>query len=161
MLDYKFPSDIGVISAFIEGSPLYGRTLPLKLLKGHGTFGCTITQRDLLLGFPEIRNYSAGEDIAFSRYLNSKGLYWYCLNVLIEHHRKDSPAKWRWYGAGIRKVDGFQLSFVKRVAGGAVLGINQRDNKDTYLQNWKVRMDYLLGYLFPNKYFQIDHDKMG
>ena len=154
MLEFKFPDDIGAVSAFIPGSPLYGRTLPLKLMKGQGTFGCTITKRDLFLGFKDIIYFHSGEDLAYSRCLNSKGYYWYCTDIPIKHPIHP-PKKFRWYGSGVRKSDGFKLSYVKKIVGGAILGINQRHENDTYFENWKVRMNYLLGYVFPNRYAQL------
>ncbi len=150
--------DAGVFGAYYEGC-LANNKWPLVLDGGNGAFGCTITYRSLVLECEELERFSSAEDGVYARFLSRKGLKWYIFPVAVLHHQNvtDIPSgvKWRWYGAGLRVRDGFQLINVRRILGGAIVGIRMNNLDISYWENWRIRLNYFIGYLMYKKYFEI------
>ena len=132
---------IGLITAHYQGN----------VQAGTG-FGCTITRRDLILSCEEMDDFGPQADTIFQRFLKARGLSVLELPIDVIHHNLLTTRKFAWYGAWSRKLRGFHLSILKQIVGGAILGIRQSRIDDSYIQNWKIRMNYLVGYLFPNHY---------
>jgi glycosyltransferase involved in cell wall biosynthesis len=142
----------GAISAYWGDKPDYSTFGP-----DNGNLGCALVARRLLLNCTDMDHCSAGEDCIFSRWLASKKLLWFVAPIKVLHHAVPTPARMRWHGAGRRTIEGFKLSILKRVIGGAILGIPQEPNTD-YWQNWIIRLNYLLGYLDHDRYKVFSRD---
>lgn len=78
---------------------------------------------------------------------------------LIHHRDIDDYVRWKWLVAGIRKVDGFSPRNVKRIVGGAVFGIRMNGLDVWYWKNFRIRWNYLLGYLRYREYYEINRNK--
>lgn len=155
--DFKY-EDAGVFGAYYEGC-LSNTQWPLILDGGNGAFGCVITYRSLILECRELDRFSSAEDGGYARFLSKKGLKWYIFPVSVIHHQDltaiPSSIKWRWLGAGLRMRDGFQLVNIRRILGGALVGIRMNNLNVSYLENWKIRLNYFIGYLMYKKYYEI------
>lgn len=154
--------DAGVYGAYYQGS-LNNSEWPMALDGKCWAFGCIITRRSDLLDCTELEGFSSAEDGAYARFLSGKGLKWYVFPVAVIHHQDLSIIsqymRWRWLGAGLRKRDGFQLVNVKRILGGALFGIKINNSNVSYTENWRIRMNYFIGYINNNKYFEPDRSK--
>ena len=133
--------DAGLISAHYKGD-----------VPGGTGFGCSITRRDLILACDEMDTWGPQEDTVFQSFLKNHGWRIVNLSVDVVHHNVRSIEKIRWYGAWSRQLRGFQFRVLRQILGGALLGIRQDKQNDSYIQNWRVRMNYLLGYIFPDLY---------
>jgi glycosyltransferase involved in cell wall biosynthesis len=156
-------SDIGVFGAYYEGTLPKDTVWPLVLEGSNGAFGCIIVPRSNVLECTELERYSSAEDCALSRFLYKKGLKWYIFPVSVLHHPDltniSSYAKMRWLGAGLRVREGFKLVNVRRIIGGAIFGIRMNNAKMSYLENWKFRWNYFVGYIMYDKYYEIDRNR--
>ena len=157
ILNYNWPKDCGCIGGRIEDTVQWYEP-PYKVPWGCGYLGACITKRDLYLQCPEVQNFSGGEDICFGQFLRSRGLYWYVEDIWATNHppAHDVPyKKCTWYGSAMRRNYGIDFPLLKRIIGGAIIGINQRSPRDSYVDNMKVRFWTLMGYMFPEKYFEV------
>lgn len=150
--------DAGVFGAYYEGC-LSNTQWPIKLDGGNGAFGCSITYRSLVLECQNLERFSSAEDGVYARFLSQKGFKWYILPVSVIHHQEltgiPSCVKWRWLGAGLRMRDGFHLVNIRRILGGAVAGIRMNNLDISYWENWRIRLNYFIGYLMYKKYYEI------
>jgi len=153
--------DVGVFGAYSEG-PIV-KDSPLVLYGRNGVFGCIITYRSLILDCPEMEKYSSDEDFAYGQCIFRKGLKWYIFPVVMRHHHDltgiSEYVRMRWYGAGLRMRDGFKLVNVRRIIGGAVVGIPMHNPNANYLENWRIRMNYFLGYILYKRYYELNRSK--
>lgn len=155
--------DAGVIGGYYEGLFADNKDWPIKLMGRCGAFGCVITCKKHFLDCNELGNFSAAEDGVYARFLAKKGLLWYIFPVALIHHQNLTKIpyymRYRWMGAGLRKRDGFQLSNVKRIIGGALFGIKLNNSGISYWMNWRIRLNYFLGYIYHNKYYELDRSR--
>lgn len=156
--------DAGVFGAYYQGELPEETSFPLVLDGRNGAFGCIVTYRSHILDCQEMERYSAAEDGAYARFLSRRGLKWYIFPVALAHHQGLTQipysARLRWMGAGLRVRDGFQLVNVRRIVGGAVVGIRMHNPQSSYWENWWIRLNYFLGYVRYKKYYEIDRSKM-
>jgi len=156
--------DAGVYGAYYEGGLRGNRNWPLILDGGNGAFGCIITRRSDILECIEMERFSSAEDGAYSRFLSRKGRKWYVFPITVLHHQDLTNISYysrlRWMGAGLRVREGFRLRYVKSILGGAVFGIKMYNSKISYIENWRVRLNYFIGYVRFNKYYEIDRSKL-
>ncbi|HWQ20681.1 MAG TPA: glycosyltransferase [Methanotrichaceae archaeon] len=154
--------DAGAIGGYYKGTIPAGSSFPIRLIGGNGAFGCTITYRDLVMECDRLDLYSSAEDKVYAEFLGEKGLCWYILPVELVHHQGVMSIpyyhRWRWLGAGLRTMEGFRLSNVKRIMGGAVLGIRMNGMDIGYWENFQIRYNYFIGYLRHRKYYEIDRN---
>jgi glycosyltransferase involved in cell wall biosynthesis len=157
-------SDAGIFGAYYEGSLPRDTVWPLVLEGGSGAFGCIIVPRSHVLECTDMERYSSAEDGALSKFLyNEYELKWYIFAVPVLHHQDtniSSYARMRWAGAGLRVREGFKLANVKRIIGGALFGIRMNDWSESYVENWRVRWNYFIGYVRYKKYYEIDRSKL-
>ena len=150
--------DAGVFGAYYERS-LANDKWPLV---GNGAFGCIITYRSHLLECEELENFSSAEDGAYARFLSRKGLKWYIFPITTIHHQNLTKIpyydRFKWMGAGLRVREGFQLVYVRRIIGGAVVGIKFQPTIMSYWENWRIRANYFLGYILYKKYYELNRD---
>lgn len=154
-LEDKF-EDAGVYGAKYEG---YEQTNKIKVLSGiNGAFGCSITKRQLILEFKDMKKYSSAEDIAFAKFLEKKKLNWYLFPVEVKHHRRLTGIpdwlKYRWHGAGGR-IEGRSFSLVLTAFLIGFLGLKRYHNFPV-IKNIKFRYNYLIGYLRYVSYYEIE-----
>jgi len=156
-------SDAGVIGALYADDYIRPLTEPVSLLGGNGAFGCCVTYRRCVLACTALDAFSSGEDALYAEFLAGKNLRWYILPVYVNHHQemRDIPGseRWRWLGAGLRRRKGFQPSICKSVLGGAVVGIPMNGLDLSYRENVTLRLNYFIGYMLPDRYFEIDRGK--
>jgi glycosyltransferase involved in cell wall biosynthesis len=157
-------SDAGVFGAYYEGTLPEDTVWPLVMQGRNGAFGCIIIHRSHVLECTEMERYSSAEDGALSRFLYKKGLKWYIFAVPVLHHQDLTKityySRMRWLGAGLRIREGFKLANVKRIIGGALFGIRMNNSSESYIENWRVRWNYFIGYLRYKKYYEIDRSKL-
>ncbi|BBL68624.1 hypothetical protein MchiMG62_18050 [Methanoculleus chikugoensis] len=74
---------------------------------------------------------------------------------------RDIPGsrRWRWLGAGLRRRKGFRPSTCKSFPGGAVVGLPMNGLDLSYRENVTLRLNYFIGYMLPDRYFEIDRGK--
>ncbi len=158
--DYE---DAGIIGAYYAGSCRENSKWPLVFNGGNGPFGCTITRADWVEECEEMDKYSSAEDGAYARFLSSKGLKWYMLDVPLTHNHDLAGIsvykRWKWLGAGLRIRDGFRLVHIKSIMGGAIFGIKIKNLDMDYFENFKVRANYFIGYMMPKRYYEIDRSR--
>ncbi|WP_243669703.1 hypothetical protein [Methanoculleus chikugoensis] len=75
---------------------------------------------------------------------------------------RDIPGsrRWRWLGgpdSGGGK--GFAPSTCKSFPGGAVVGLPMNGLDLSYRENVTLRLNYFIGYMLPDRYFEIDRGK--
>jgi glycosyltransferase involved in cell wall biosynthesis len=161
----KCLEDIGIVGACYSGRMQKVKSWPIILEVGNGPFGCTVTRRDLVLECEEMDRYSSAEDGIFGRFLAAKKMKWCILPVPVIHHHEltdiSEYSRWRWLGAGLRIKDGFKLSYIKSIMGGAIVGVRVKNLELDYFENFKVRWNYLMGYMSPKKYYEIDRNKQS
>lgn len=154
--------DAGVVGAYYDDNYIKHTKNTIALNGGNGAFGCCITYRKTVLECEELDKYSSAEDAVYARFLASKGLKWYLLPIFVKHHHDltniSDYSRWRWLGAGLRMRDGFSLLNIKRIAGGAIFGIKMSNLDIEYWENFRIRYNYLLGYIKYNKYYEINRD---
>lgn len=156
-------SDAGVIGSYYED--YFSRELdsPLELKGGNGAFGCCITYRDLILECEDLDYYSSAEDQFYASFIYSKnGLKWYILPYPVLHHHDIGKVpvslRFRWLGAGLRKMEKFRFLHIKQIIGGALFGI-KNGRKISYWDNFSQRWNYFVGYIMYKKYYEIDRSK--
>ena len=151
--------DAGVFGAYYDGC-LTNTKWPLVLDGTNGAFGCIITYRSCLLDCDEIGRFSSAEDGVYARFLSRKGLKWYIFPITVVHHQNLTNISYysrlRWLGSGLRARDGFRPANVKRIIGGAVVGIRMHNPNVSYWENWRIRLNYFLGYIMYKKYYELD-----
>jgi glycosyltransferase involved in cell wall biosynthesis len=156
--------DAGVFGAYYDGQLPNNKIWPIKLEGGNGAFGCIITFRSLIISCDEMDVFSSAEDGVFATFLSRKGLKWYIFPIKVLHNQNLTPisqySRLRWLGAGLRAKEGFQLRNVKKILGGAVFGIRMNDLEISYMENWKMRWNYFVGYLRYKKYYEINRDNL-
>jgi glycosyltransferase involved in cell wall biosynthesis len=110
--------DAGAIGAHYRGDNLDKLNSPLALNGGNGAFGCIVTWRELLLECHEMDGYSSAEDKIFAKFLQKRGLKWYILPVGLIHNHNITGIpdylRWRWLGAGLRMMEGFNLELISK-----------------------------------------------
>lgn len=157
-------SDAGVFGAYYEGTLPKDTVWPVVLEGRNGAFGCIIVPRSHVLACTEMERYSSAEDGALSRSLYKRGLKWYIFPVPVLHHQDLTKityySRMRWLGAGLRVRDGFKLANVKRIIGGAIFGIRMNNSSESYVENWRIRWNYFIGYLRYKEYYEIDRSKL-
>lgn len=57
-------------------------------------------------------------------------------------------------------MDGFSLVNVKRIMGGAVFGIKMNNLDIGYWENFRIRYNYLVGYIKYKEYYELDRDRV-
>lgn len=155
--EYK---DAGVIGGYYKSNYLKNIDRLMVLSGGNGAFGCCITYKDLIIECEELEKYSSGEDGAYARFLAKKNLKWYIFPVQLLHHQDmTNISRWRWLGAGLRVRDGFNIWNIKKILGGAIIGIKIDNLNISYTENINLRCNYLLGYIFYKKYYEMDRNK--
>ena len=153
LLDYSWPADCGIISGHYSAPHvMWGLKPPFKVTNSVGFIACSITKIKDYLACPSVKNFHAAEDNAYATCLRKRGLYWYVLDAPVHHHSYPEPKKFAWWGSGYREQHGWDWKFVKKLLGGAVLGINQRFETDSYIENWQVRGWEFVGYCWPERY---------
>ena len=154
--------DAGVFGAYYKGC-LDNTKWPLVLDGGNGAFGCIITYRSYLLECEEMVRFSSAEDGVYARFLSRKGLKWYIFPIATIHHQDLTKipyySRLRWMGAGLRVREGFQLVNFRRIIGGAVVGIRMQPQEVSYWGNWKIRLNYFLGYILYKRYYELDRNR--
>lgn len=160
--DGRYP-DAGVIGALYNDGYLRQPTGPISLLGGNGAFGCCVTRRKCVVACTALDGLSSGEDALYAEYLAGKNLRWYILPVFVNHHHElgnvSDTMRWRWLGAGLRQRKGFRASICKSVLGGAVIGLPMNDLDLAYQENLILRLNYFVGYMLPDRYFEVDREK--
>ncbi len=151
--------DAGVFGAYYEGC-IADTKWPLVLEGGNGAFGCIITYRSHLLDCKELEKFSSAEDGAYAKFLFRKSLKWYIFPIAVIHHQNLTKityySRLRWIGAGLRVRDGFHLVNIKRIIGGALFGIRMHNPNVSYWENWRIRLNYFIGYIMYKKYYELD-----
>jgi glycosyltransferase involved in cell wall biosynthesis len=158
--EYK---DAGVIGGYYKSNYLNRMDQPIALSGGNGAFGCCITYKDFIIECEELDNFSSAEDGAYAKFLARKNLKWYILPVPLLHNQNltniQGASRWRWMGAGLRVRDGFSMWNVKRILGGAIFGIKINHLDVSYAENFKMRWNYFLGYMFYDRYYELSRNK--
>ncbi len=153
-------NDAGVFGAYYDDLLSYNNDWPIKLDGGNGAFGCIITRRSCILSCKEMEEFSSAEDRIYAKYLSRKGLKWYIFPISVRHNQNLTKIPYylrlRWLGAGLRVQDGFQLGNVKKILGGAVFGIRMNHLDISYIENWRLRWNYFMGYIRYKRYYEID-----
>lgn len=156
-------ADAGVISALYDDGYIRPATAPISLLGGNGAFGCSVTRRKCVLACTALDTLSSGEDALYAEFLAEKDLRWYILPVYVNHHRKlgnvSDAMRWRWLGAGLRQRKGFRASICRSILGGAIVGLRMNGLDVSYRENLALRLNYFVGYMLPDRYFEIDREK--
>ena len=129
-----------IVSGWYEAFHL---PFPCLVTGAAGFIACSIMDRQLILDCTDMRSWDYGEDSRFARWY---GKPWVILDAECIHHRKDTSERWRKYGAAKRQIDGFSLTDLKRIIGGAAFGYCMGTATD-YFKNLWVRFHYLRGYL--------------
>jgi glycosyltransferase involved in cell wall biosynthesis len=156
--------DAGVFGAHYDNLLSNNEKWPIILEKGNGAFGCIITYREHILECEEMKKFSSAEDGVYARCLSKKGLKWYIFPFAVRHHQDLTPiscyARLKWLGAGLRVKEGFKWGNVKKILGGAIFGIKMYNSEISYFENWKMRGNYLVGYVRYKKYYEINRNKI-
>lgn len=157
--------DAGVFGAYYDDLLSYNKEWPIKLDGGNGAFGCIITRRSCILSCSEMEDLSSAEDRIYAKFLSRTGLKWYIFPISVRHNQDLSKIphylRLRWLGAGLRVQDGFKLGNVKKILGGAVFGIKMNHLEISYIENWRMRWNYFIGYIKYKKYYEIDRDSFS
>ncbi|MCK9569739.1 glycosyltransferase family 2 protein [Candidatus Pacearchaeota archaeon] len=149
VISYHWPSNVGAVGGhYHDIAPRQSET---------GFMGCTIVNKDLFLQAVGIKRFGSGEDGYFGKWLTSRELKWTTLPVSCHHNATYNADHTRWGAAGRRLVSGFSLMQVKRIVGGAIFGIPIRAGCG-YWENARIRYDYMIGYLYPDKYNNMDRN---
>lgn len=158
----RYP-DAGVIGALYDDGYIRRPSGPISLLGGNGAFGCCVTLRQCVVACTALDGLSSGEDALYAEYLAGKDLRWYILPVFANHHHElgnvSNTMRWRWLGAGLRQRKGFRASICKSVLGGAVIGLPMNGLDLSYPENLILRLNYFIGYMLPERYFEVDREK--
>jgi glycosyltransferase involved in cell wall biosynthesis len=133
-------SDAPIVSGWYEA---FHRPLPHVVTGAAGFIACSILDRQLILDCVDMQSWDYGEDSRFARWYSKP---WLILDAECIHHRKDTSDRWRKYGASKRQIDGFSLTDLKRIIGGAAIGYYM-GSATNYFKNIWVRFHYLRGYL--------------